>query len=106
MSGNIVEEIKNKLTINTVMWYYLLWDKRIKWNHKYQCPFHWDWNEKTPSMYASDDRGNFKCFWCQKYWDIIARLKSSFISISNIFFILLAYNWFFCLSKFYNYKGN
>ena len=72
MTINVVEQIKNNISINTVIWYYLEWKKNIKWNHKYKCPFHWNGNEKTPSLYASDDRWNFKCFWCQKYWDIIS----------------------------------
>lgn len=71
MAVNVAEQIKERLTINSVVWYYLKWKKDNKWNQKYKCPFHWDWNEKTPSLYVNDERGVFKCFWCWKYWDHI-----------------------------------
>lgn len=70
MSNNVIQEIKDKLSINMVMWYYLKNNKNIYWNHKYKCPFHGDWNEKTPSLYASDEKNHFYCFGCKEHWDI------------------------------------
>ena len=72
---NIVEELKENLSINKVIGTLLLNDRTITWTHKYRCPFHWNWQEKTPSLYASDEKGFFHCFWCKKSWDIFTFVK-------------------------------
>ena len=72
---NFIEEIKEKLPINKVLGYYLEKRKDIYWTHKYTCPFHANGEEKTPSLYADDDKKFFYCFWCKKSGDIISFVR-------------------------------
>lgn len=74
-NNNIVERLKEQLPINRILGHYLLGRNDIKWTFKYKCPFHWDWNEKTPSLYASDDKNFFHCFWCKKSGDLITFVR-------------------------------
>lgn len=71
----INDKINNELTINQVLWHYLKKQDNIRWDHKYTCPFHWDWQENTPSLNWSDSKQIFKCFWCWEFWWIIQFIK-------------------------------
>lgn len=69
MSTNSIKELKEMLSINKVIGYYLENDINKYWKCKYICPFH---QEKTASLHASDDLEMFNCFGCKEKWDIIS----------------------------------
>ena len=51
-----IQEIKQRLSINTVLKYYRLQCDR---NHRLRCPFH---DDKTPSMQVYPKTGTWTCF--------------------------------------------
>ncbi len=61
-----VEQIKSKIDIVSLVGAYIKLEKSGA-NFKGKCPFH---NEKTPSFYVSQDRGNYYCFGCHAKGDI------------------------------------
>lgn len=67
-----IESIKNELTVNKVIWYYLKNDTNITWTHKYLSPFK---EEKTPSLVATDNKQIRKDFSSWKWWDIFSFLQ-------------------------------
>ena len=67
-----IESIKNRLTVNKVIWYYLKNDMNITWQHKYLSPFK---EEKTPSLVATDVKQLWKDFSSWKWGDIFAFIK-------------------------------
>jgi DNA primase len=80
MSDNkLVEEIKNRLSIEEVISSYIKLEK-TGINMKARCPFH---NEKTASFFVSPDRGSFYCFGCSKGGDIFTFVEE----IENVDFV-------------------
>lgn len=80
MSNNkLVEEIKERLSIEEVVSSYIKLEK-TGINFKTRCPFH---NEKTPSFFVSPDRGSFYCFGCNKGGDIFTFIQE----IENVSFL-------------------
>jgi DNA primase len=80
MSENkLVEEIKNRLSIEEVVSSYIKLEK-TGINMKARCPFH---NEKTASFFVSPDRGSFYCFGCSKGGDVFSFVEE----IENVDFI-------------------
>ncbi len=65
---NIVEEIKAKLSISSVVSSYIEL-QRVGSRFRARCPFH---SEKTPSFYVSDQLGIYKCFGCGESGDLIS----------------------------------
>jgi len=61
-----VQKIKERLSIEEVISSYIKLEK-VGSNLKAKCPFH---NEKTPSFFISNDRGNYYCFGCGAKGDI------------------------------------
>jgi len=61
-----VQKIKERLSIQEVVSSYIKLEK-VGSNLKARCPFH---NEKTPSFFVSNDRGNYYCFGCGAKGDI------------------------------------
>lgn len=69
---NEIEEIKNRLPIEELVWEYVQLKKAWK-NFKWLCPWH---QEKTPSFVVSPDSWICRCFWqCQKWGDIFKFLE-------------------------------
>lgn len=77
--ANIIEEIRNKADIVTVISDYLKLRKRGK-NYLGLCPFH---PEKDPSFTVSPDKQMFHCFGCNKGGNVFAFL----MEIENINFV-------------------
>ncbi len=72
-SEQIIEQIKNKITISDVV------SKKVKLQRKGNhfsglCPFH---HEKTPSFTVSDERQNYHCFGCGAHGDVIKFITST-----------------------------
>jgi DNA primase len=67
MSDPIVQEIKSRLDVATVISSYIP-VKKAGANFKAACPFH---NEKTPSLSISPARGVWHCFGCGKGCDSV-----------------------------------
>ncbi|TSC70909.1 MAG: DNA primase [Parcubacteria group bacterium Gr01-1014_46] len=61
-----VDQIKSKIDIVSLVSSYIKLEKAGT-NFKGKCPFH---NEKTPSFFVSQDRGNYYCFGCHAKGDI------------------------------------
>lgn len=69
---NQVDEIKQRLPIEELVWEYVQLKKAWK-NFKWLCPWH---QEKTPSFVVSPDSWICRCFWqCQKWGDIFKFLE-------------------------------
>ena len=69
---NQVDEIKQRLPIEELVWEYVQLKKAWK-NFKWLCPWH---QEKTASFVVSPDSWICRCFWqCQKWWDIFKFLE-------------------------------
>jgi len=66
MNNSPVQKIKERLSIEEVVSSYIKLEK-VGPNLKARCPFH---NEKTPSFFISNDRGNYYCFGCGAKGDI------------------------------------
>lgn len=66
MTGDSVQQIKDRLTIVDVVSSYVELAPAGK-HMKAKCPFH---NEKTPSFTISPDRGMYYCYGCQAGGDI------------------------------------
>lgn len=67
-----IEDIKQQLSVNKVIGYYLKGDSTLSWFHKYLSPFK---KEKTPSLVATDSKGLWKDFSSQKWGDIFKFVK-------------------------------
>jgi len=69
---NQVDEIKQRLPIEELVWEYVQLKKAWK-NFKWLCPWH---QEKTASFVVSPDSWICRCFWqCQKWGDIFKFLE-------------------------------
>jgi DNA primase len=70
-----LEEIKNRVSISSVVGRAVSWDRRKSNPAKSEfwacCPFH---GEKSPSFHVEDRKGFFKCFGCQESGDIFTFL--------------------------------
>ncbi|MFA6324831.1 MAG: DNA primase [Candidatus Paceibacterota bacterium] len=66
MLNSPVQKIKERLSVEEVISSYIKIEK-VGSSLKAKCPFH---NEKTPSFFISNDRGNYYCFGCGAKGDI------------------------------------
>ncbi len=69
---SIIEEVKSKADIESVVGSYVTFTKRTGQNLFGLCPFH---SEKTPSFSVSLVRGTFHCFGCGKGGDSITFIQ-------------------------------
>lgn len=60
-----IETAKNRDLRGIIQWY---WFEIIQ--NKIKCPFHWNWEEKTPSLMIYQDN-SFYCHWCWTWTDSI-----------------------------------
>lgn len=67
MKENIIETIRDRVDIVSLIQGYVPTLKRSGKSFKGCCPFH---QEKTPSFYISPDKGLYYCFGCQEGGDI------------------------------------
>jgi DNA primase len=72
---SFLEDIRNRVTISSVVGRKLTWDRRKsnpgKGDFWACCPFH---GEKTPSFHVDDRKGRYHCFGCKASGDIFTFL--------------------------------
>lgn len=69
---NIIQEIKNRVDIVTIISQYIPGLKKSGKNWIGLCPFH---NDRNPSLAVSPQLGIFKCFSCGESGDVIAFIE-------------------------------
>ena len=70
---DVIEEVKQKLDIITIVQDYLPALKHSGRNFFAPCPFH---NEKTPSFSVSQEIQRYKCFGCGESGDVITFVQN------------------------------